>query len=83
MEAQEVQRAYLGTYTQTKTKGAVLKYKVTNARSLALVVSTGKNNGKVKVYLNGVLLKKVKLKGPNAKRKVVDLGTLLNPTQES
>jgi hypothetical protein len=72
--------SYLGTYSKTKTKGAVLSYHVTNARSFALIVTTGKNNGKVKVYLNGVFLKKVKLQGPAAKRKVVDLGTLLTPT---
>jgi hypothetical protein len=73
--------SYLGTYTQTKkSKGAVLSYKVTNARSLALVIATGKNNGKVKVYLNGVFIKKVKFKGNGGSSKVVDLGTLLTPT---
>ena len=72
--------SYLGTYSKTKKKGAKLTYKVAGARSLALIVTTGKNNGKVKVYLNGVLLKKVKLKGSNQKRKVVDLGTLPTAT---
>ena len=72
--------AYLGTYSKTKTKGAKLAYKVSNARSLALIITTGKKNGKVKVFLNGVLLKTVKLNGSNQKRKVVDLGTLSTPT---
>ena len=73
-------RAYLGTVTQTKQKGAVLSYRVKNARSLALVVSTGKKHGKVKVYLGGRLLKKVKLKGAAGNRKVVDLGSFLTAT---
>ena len=64
MEAQEVRAAPTSAPTPRPRRRARCCYNVTNARSFALIVSTGKNNGKVKVYLNGVFLKKVKLKGP-------------------
>ena len=63
--------AYLGTYSKTKRKGAVLKFKVKDARALALIVGKAPKYGKVKVYLGKKLLKTVKLKGPKAGRQLV------------
>jgi hypothetical protein len=55
--------SYLDTFSQTKSKGASLSYKVANVRELALLVKTGKGYGAVKVYLDGALLSTVKTAG--------------------
>ena len=72
--------AYLGTYSKTKKKGAVLTFKVKDARALALIVGKAPKYGKVKVFLGKKLLKTVKLKGPKAGRQLVVLGTFAVPT---
>ena len=72
--------AYLGTYSKTKKKGAVLTFKVKDARALALIVGKAPKYGKVKVFLGKKLLKTVKLKGPKAGRQLVELGTFAVPT---
>jgi len=55
--------AYLGTFSQTRRKGAALTWKVSDVRELALLVRTGKRYGKVSVYLDDALLGTVKTAG--------------------
>ncbi|MGN6128794.1 MAG: hypothetical protein ACTHOK_00465, partial [Nocardioidaceae bacterium] len=52
---------FLNTWSQTKRKGATLKVRSSAIRSVALVVTKGRGNGVVNVYLGKKLLKKVSL----------------------
>jgi hypothetical protein len=71
--------AYAGTFLKVKQKNASLGYPVIGAKSLSLIVGTRPNFGRVKVYLDGDLLKSVSLKGPSGFAKVVPLGTFATP----
>jgi hypothetical protein len=62
--------AYLGTYSQTRRKGAALTYRVADVRELALLVRTGKRYGAVKVYLGKELLATVRTAGVAGSRAV-------------
>ncbi len=65
---------FLKTFSKTKKKGAVLKYRSTSIKRVALVVTKGKRYGVVKVYLGKHLLKKVSLAAKRTKRKkLVDI----------
>jgi hypothetical protein len=70
--------AYLGTCSEARKKGASLGYQVNGARELALLVSTGKRYGAVKVYLDGALLATVKTAGRPG-TKLVRLAHLPSP----
>ena len=74
----KAKKAYLGTFSQTRKKGAALTYRVANVRELALLVRTGKRFGKVKVYLDDTLLGTVRTKGRSG-TKVVKLGSFSTP----
>jgi hypothetical protein len=71
--------AYRGTYTKVAARKAELTYRVSDARSLALVVGTAAGQGKVKVYLDGALVGKVDLAGPTAWSTLVPLTTFSSP----
>jgi hypothetical protein len=65
---------FLKTFSTTKKKGAVLKYRSSSIKTVALVVTKGKRYGVVKVYLGKHLLKKVSLAAKRTKkRKVVNV----------
>jgi hypothetical protein len=65
---------FLKTFSTTKKKGAVLKYRSSSIKRVALVVTKGKRYGVVKVYLGQHLLKKVSLAAKRTKkRKVVNV----------
>jgi DNA polymerase-3 subunit gamma/tau len=73
--------SFMKTFSSVhKHPGATLTYKVKNARSLALIATTGQKAGSVKVYLGSTLLKTVNLKGTKQNKVVFDLGTFLSPT---
>ncbi|MDX6372741.1 MAG: hypothetical protein QOD98_1729, partial [Nocardioidaceae bacterium] len=67
--------AFSGTVSTSKKKGSMLSTSVTGATSLALIASTGKKGGTVKVFLNGVLLKSISLKGPAASEVLIPVAT--------
>lgn len=71
--------AFRGTYSRAAAKNAALTYRVTGVRSLALLVGTASGQGKVKVYLDGVLVGSVRLSGPTAWSKLVPLATFSTP----
>ena len=71
--------AYSGTVSKSKKKGDALKTTVTGATSLALIVGTNKKFGKVKVYLNGELIKTVSLKGATGSKVLVQLAAFSTP----
>ncbi len=52
---------FLNTFSQTKRKGATLKLRRSGIKAIALVVTKGRGNGTVKVFLGRTLLKKVSL----------------------
>jgi hypothetical protein len=65
---------FLKTFSTTKKKGAVLKYRSSSIKTVALVVTKGKRYGVVKVYLGKHLLKKVSLAAKRTKKmKVVNV----------
>jgi hypothetical protein len=65
---------FLKTFSTTKKKGAVLKYRSSSIKRVALVVTKGKRYGVVKVYLGKHLLKKVSLAAKRTKKmKVVNV----------
>ncbi len=55
-------RAYLGTFTSSRTKGSTLRQPVEDATKLVLVAGKGPRHGSVSVYLNGRLLESVSLR---------------------
>jgi hypothetical protein len=63
--------AFLGTVSVAEKKGATLSTTISGAKRLALVVSTGKKLGEVKVKLNGTTLRTISLKGPAARQVTV------------
>ena len=67
--------AFRGTVSTSKKKGSTLSTSVTGATSLSLIASTGKKGGTVKVFLNGVLLKTISLKGAAASQVVIPVAT--------
>ncbi|GAB3248950.1 M12 family metallo-peptidase [Nocardioides dilutus] len=71
--------AYRGTYTAAATKKAALTYRVSGVEALALVVGTGTGHGRVRVYLGGVLVGRVRLSGPHRFAKVVPLAAFASP----
>jgi hypothetical protein len=73
-------KSFLRTFSSVHRKGATLTYQVKNARSLALVATTGPKAGSVKIFLGHTLLKKVNLKDVRKNKVVFELGTFLNPT---
>ena len=69
---------FLKTFSTTKKKGAVLKYRSSSIKRVALVVTKGKGYGTVKVYLGKHLLKKVSLAAKRThKKKLVNIATSL------
>jgi hypothetical protein len=60
---------FLDSFSQTKKKGAVLKYRSSSIKRVALVVTKAKGYGTVKVYLGKHLLKKVSLAAKRTKKK--------------
>jgi hypothetical protein len=65
---------FLKTFSTTKKKGAVLRYRSSSIKRVALVVTKGKGYGTVKVYLGKHLLKKVNLSAKRTqKKKLVDI----------
>ena len=71
--------AFLGTVSSSRKKGATLSTTVSGATSLALVASTGRKGGKVKVFLNGRLLRTVSLKGAAANEVLIPVATFAGP----
>jgi hypothetical protein len=71
--------AYLGSYSQVKQKNASFNATVVKATSLSLIVGKAPKAGKVKVYLNGVLLKTISLKGANSLGQVVQVASFATP----
>ena len=67
--------AYRGTYTATVTKRSLLTRRVSGATALALVVGTGAGQGRVRVYLDDVLVGRVRLTGAPGFARVVPLAT--------
>jgi hypothetical protein len=67
--------AFLGTVSSSKKKGSTLGTTISGATSLALVASTGKKGGTVKVFLNGQLLKTISLKGAAASEVLIPVAT--------
>ena len=67
--------AYEGTCLKATQRDAVLSRRVVGATSLSLVLETGPKFGRVKVFLDGVLLTSVSLKGAKGFAKVVPLAT--------
>ena len=66
--------AFGGTVSSSK-KGSTLSTTISGATSLALVASTGKKGGTVKVFLNGQLLKTISLKGAAASEVLIPVAT--------
>ena len=66
--------AFSGTVSTSKKKGSTLSTAISGATSLALVASTGKKGGTVKVFLNGQLLKTISLKGAAANKVLIPVG---------
>jgi hypothetical protein len=60
---------YLGTYSQTRSRGATLTANVSGARRLALVATRGEGFGTVKVYLGSTLLKKISLAASTTRKR--------------
>lgn len=74
------QRYYTGAYAQATRHGAVLSRKVTGARSLALVATTGPEHGTVRVYLDSTLLKRIPLSSSTLRRtRVLPIAHLYEP----
>ena len=67
--------AFGGTVSSSKKKGSTLSTTISGATSLALVASTGKKGGTVKVFLNGQLLKTISLKGAAASQVLIPVAT--------
>ena len=67
--------AFSGTVSTSKKKGSTLSTAISGATSLALVASTGKKGGTVKVFLNGQLLKTISLKGAAANKVLIPVAT--------
>lgn len=65
-----VSSAYDRTLSETSRPGATLSYPVVGARRLALLVRTGEDQGKVRVYLGGRLLDTVRTAGGGGARLV-------------
>jgi hypothetical protein len=63
--------SYGGTQLLTTTKGARLSTSVKGARSVALVVSTGRRHGTVRVYAGSRLLRTVRLASATSRHRVV------------
>jgi len=60
---------YLGTYSQTRTMGAMLATRVEGVYQVSLLATTGPRQGRVAVYLGSRLLKEVRLNSSTTKRK--------------
>jgi hypothetical protein len=71
--------AFAGTVSTSKKTGATLSTTVSGATSLALIVSTGKKGGTLKIYVAGGLLKTISLKGASAGQVVIPLATFASP----
>ena len=71
--------AYLGSFVQVKKKNASFSYTVSKATSLSLIVGTAPKAGKVKVFLNGELLKTISLKGATSLAHVVQVASFSTP----
>ncbi len=72
-------KAYLGSYRQATKRGATLKRNVKDAQGLALVASKGGKHGKVRIELDGKLLKKIKLKGSRSFQQVIAIRSSSKP----
>ncbi|GAA5123667.1 hypothetical protein GCM10023339_43930 [Alloalcanivorax gelatiniphagus] len=69
--------AYAGSYAVSRRRGAVLSTRVRGARTVALVASTGRGHGTVKVYAGRKLLRTVRLSArTTATRTVLPVATL-------
>ena len=66
---------YLGTYRQATRRGSTLKRTIKDAEGLALVASSGRKHGKVRIKLDGKLLQKINLKGPRGVQQVISIRT--------
>jgi hypothetical protein len=73
--------AYAGTVSIVKgTKGATLRTRISGAKSVALVIRTGKRLGDVKVQLNGKTLTTVVERGASSSQAVVFVTAFDVPT---
>ena len=70
--------AFRGTYTETSRANAMLKFRVTDARELALLVR-GKRYGKVNVYFKHALLVSLRTRGRAGGTRVIDLAHFSSP----
>jgi hypothetical protein len=71
--------AYGGTYSTARAAKATLTYRVSRARSLALLVGAAPGQGKVKVFLGGTLLATVTTSGASSWRRLVPLASFTSP----
>jgi reprolysin-like metallo-peptidase family M12B len=71
--------AYLGTVSMATTKGATLQTHIAGARRVALVVTTRKSYGNVKVKLDGVTIGRVSLARSRSSRVVIWLPSFATP----
>jgi hypothetical protein len=71
--------AFGGTVSTSKKKGSTLSTSITGATSLALIASTGRKGGTVKVFLNGVLLETISLKVAAASQVVIPVASFSSP----
>jgi hypothetical protein len=71
---------FLGTYSQTRTKGATLTKRARHITKVALVASKGRGFGTVKIYLGRQLLKKVSLRARTLhKRRIIPVERFRTP----
>ncbi|WP_210650231.1 hypothetical protein [Nocardioides sp. SYSU D00065] len=72
--------AYAGSYATSRRRGAVLSTRVRGARAVALVATTGRRHGTVKVYAGTKLLGTVRLSARRSgTRRVLPVATLPAP----
>ncbi|MEX0832961.1 MAG: hypothetical protein WD276_03670 [Actinomycetota bacterium] len=66
---------YLGTFSQSRSKGSVLSLADVHAKELAIVVARCPSCGKIKVFWRGMLLKRINLYSPVVRKNLtVGLG---------
>jgi hypothetical protein len=71
---------YLGTYSQTLRRGAILSKRVTGAQKLTLVATRAPGHGKVSVYAGSRLLTSVNLVAATTRsRQVIPIGSFRTP----
>ena len=77
----KVNVAYNGTLTKARQKGATLRYDVSDMTSLSLVAPTRATGGAVRVYLDGVLLRRRALTSDTLQtERVLSVASFSGPT---